>query len=370
MQLISDVAGMTTSEADEIRRAFTPPNSDHLVAMHRLRFLEGAVDNGVPQDIADRIFDKVNGHYMFPESHSHAFGVTAYQAAWLKRHHPQEFFVALMNSQPMGFYPMETIKEDARRFGVPFLNPYINGSGVRCAPRNGSVLLGLRYIKDMGEESAKLIVEERERHGYYSGAGDLVRRTGLKPQAIHSLVMAGTFDEVSPNRRETLWDAGLPVRPPRNGQRALPLSTIDYIPDLTDFTPREKMAGEYSVMGIYPKGHVMEFVRPTLPPDVLPASDIDNLPEGEKVLVAGWPVARQHPRGMEGTVFVTIEDETGDVQLIVWPRVFAKYKRELGNHVLLARGVVSRHDGTTNVTLSSVKTLDVGTRMPDAHDWH
>ena len=90
------------------------------------------------------------------------------------------------------------------------------------------------------------------------------------------------------------------------------------------------MAGEYAVMGIYPKGHVMEFVRPTLSHDVLPASDIDNLPEGQKVLVAGWPVARQHPRGMEGTVFVTIEDETGDVQLIVRPRVFARYRRELG----------------------------------------
>ena len=370
VQLISDVAGMSTSEADEIRRTFARPNSEHLIAMHRRRFLERAVDNGVPQDIADRIFDKVNGHYMFPESHSHAFAVTAYQASWLKCHHPLEFFVALMNSQPMGFYPMETIKEDARRFGVPFLNPCINGSGVRCAPRNGSVLLGLRYIKDMGEESAKLIVEERERHGSYSGAGDLVRRMGLKPQAIHSLVMAGTFDEVSPNRRETLWDAGLPVRPPRNGQRALPLSTRDYIPDLTDFTDREKMAGEYTVMGIYPRGHVMEFVRPILPPNVLRTSAIDSLPEGKKVLVAGWPVARQHPRGLEGTVFVTIEDETGDVQLIVWPRIFARYKRELSNSVLLAKGVVSRHDGTTNVTLSSVTTLDVGARMPDAHDWH
>ena len=222
----------------------------------------------------------------------------------------------------------------------------------------------------MGEESAKLIVEERDRHGFYTGAGDLVRRTGLRPQTVHSLVMAGAFDRVAANRREALWDAGLPVRPPRNGQRALPISTVDNIPELPDFTPREKMAGEYAVMGIYPRGHVMEFVRPTLGPDVLRAADIDALPEGEKVLVAGWPVARQHPRGMEGTVFVTIEDETGDMQLIVWPRVFARYKRELGNHVLLAKGVVSRHDGTTNVTMSSVRTLDVGARMPDAHDWH
>ena len=370
VQLISDVSGMSTSEADEIRRAFARPNNDHLIAMHRRRFLEGALANGVPVDIADGIFDKVNGHYMFPESHSHAFGVTAYQAAWLKCHHPLEFFVALMNSQPMGFYPVETIKEDARRFGVPFLNPCVNLSGMRCAPRNGSVLLGLRFIRDMGEESAKLIVEERGWHGPYSGAEDLVRRTGLKPQAVHSLVMAGAFDGVTANRREALWDAGLPVRPPRNGQRALPFSTRDNVPELADFTAHERMAGEYAVMGIYPKGHVMEFVRPTLGPDVLPASDIDTLPEGQKVLVAGWPVARQHPRGLEGTVFVTIEDETGDVQLIVWPRVFARYKRELGNSVLLASGVVSRHDGTTNVTLFSVRTLDVGARMPDAHDWH
>ena len=370
VQLISDVSGMNTSEADEIRRAFARPNSDHLIAMHRRRFLEGALANGVPKDIAERIFDKVNGHYMFPESHSHAFAVTAYQAAWLKCHHPLEFFVALMNSQPMGFYPVETIKEDARRFGVPFLNPCVNLSGVRCSSHNGSVLLGLGKVKDVGEESAKLIVEERENHGLYSGAGDLVRRTGLKPRAVHSLVMAGTFDGVTSNRREALWDAGLPVRPPRSGQRALPISTGDNIPELADFTARDKMASEYAVMGIYPRGHVMEFVRPTLGPDVLPAREIDTLPEGEKVLVAGWPVARQHPRGMEGTVFVTIEDETGDVQLIVWPRVFARYKRELGNSVLLARGEVSRHDGTTNVTLTGVRALDVGARMPDAHDWH
>ena len=193
VQLISDVAGMKTSEADEIRRAFARPNSDHLIAMHQRRFLEGALANGVPRDIAEKIFDKINGHYMFPESHSHAFAVTAYQAAWLKSHHPLEFFVALMNSQPMGFYPVETIKEDARRFGVPFLNPCVNLSGVKCSSYNGSVLLGLGKVKDVGEESAKAMVEERDRHGHYTGAGDLVRRTGLRPQTVHFLVMAGAF---------------------------------------------------------------------------------------------------------------------------------------------------------------------------------
>ena len=123
VQLVMDVGGMNAAQADEVRRAFARPNNEHLIAAHWRRFLEGARRNKVPDETAKKIFNKVNGHYMFPESHSHAFSITAYQAAWLKRYHPTEFFTALMNNQPMGFYPMETLKQDARRFGVPFLNP-------------------------------------------------------------------------------------------------------------------------------------------------------------------------------------------------------------------------------------------------------
>ena len=370
VQLIMDVAGMTAAQADEVRRAFARPHGEHLVAMHRRRFLEGAQERGVSEEVAERIFAKINGHYMFPESHSHAFAVTAYQAAWLKRHHPLEFFVALMNNQPMGFYPLETLKEDARRFGVPFLNPCVNRSRVGCIPDNGAVLVGLQVIKDVGVESARLIVEERERHGPYAGAGDLVRRTGVKSQAVLSLVLAGAFDTVTSNRKEALWDAGLPTRPSRNGQKALPLPTGAGAPELTDFTEYERMAGEYRVMGIYPGGHLMEFVRPALSPDVLPTAKVETVPEGEEVLVAGWPVARQHPRGQDGTVFVTVEDEAGDVQIILWPQVFARYRRALGSQALLVRGMVSRWDGTTNVIVSHVERIDTWVPMPTAHDWH
>ena len=370
VQLIMDVAGFTAAQADEVRRAFARPHSDHLIAGHRERFLEGAQGNGVPEDVAERIFAKINGHYMFPESHSHAFAVTAYQAAWFKRHHPLEFFVALMNNQPMGFYPLETLKEDARRFGVPFLNPCVNLSQVRCVPDGGSVLIGLEFIKDVGDKGAHLIVEERERHGPYTGAGDLVRRTGVKSQAVLSLVEAGAFDSVTFNRRQALWDAGLSTSPTRTGQRALPLSTGARAPDFADFTGYERMAGEYRVMGIYPGGHLMEFVRPTLSPDVLPTVEVETVCEGEEVLVAGWPVARQHPRGQDGAVFVTVEDETSDVQIILWPQVFARFRRALGSQVLLVRGVVSRWDGTTNVIVSHVQRIDTRVPMPTAHNWH
>ena len=369
VQLIADVGGMTAAAADQIRRAFARPNSEHLIAMHWERFARGAGRNGVPEETARKIFAKINGHYMFPESHSHAFAITAYQAAWLKHHHPLEFFVALMNNQPMGFYPIETLKQDARRFGVPFLNPCVNLSGTVCAPESGEVRLGLQLIKDVGAESAKLIVEERERHALYVNPGDLVRRTGLKPQAVLSLVQSGAFDNLTPNRREALWESGLHARPTRNGQMALSLSMEDSVPELRDFTDREKMTGEYRVMGIYPKGHLMEFVRPGLGSDVLTAAEVEKLGDGDEVTVAGWSVARQHPRGQDGTIFVTIEDETGDVQIILWPRVFARCRRDLGSQVVEVRGEVSRWDGTTNVIVSDLRAVRSGVSMPPSHDW-
>ena len=370
VQLLQDVAGMTAAQADEVRRAFSRPNNDHLIAMHRKRFMEGARRNGVQEETAGRIFGKINGHYMFPESHSHAFAVTAYQAAWLKRYNPLEFFVSLMNNQPMGFYPVETLKQDAQRFGVPFLNPCVNKSLAACAPEDGSLRLGLQIIRDVGAESARLIVEERERRGHYVTAGDLVQRTGLKPQAVLSLVMAGAFDGVTANRREALWEAGLYSRPSRNGQAALPVSMENSVLRLPDFTDREKMVGEYRVMSIYPKGHLMEYVRPGLGAGILTAVDVERRGDGEWITVAGWPVARQHPRGRDGTVFVTIEDETGDVQVIIWRDLFARRRRELGSQVVEVLGRVSRWDGTTNVIATDLRAIPSGVAMPPSHDWH
>ena len=148
---------------DELRRAFARPNGEHLVAMHQERFLDGARNKGVPGEAARKIFPKINGHYMFPESHPHAFAVTAYQAAWLKRHYPVEFFVSMMNNQPMGLYPVETLKQDARRFGVPFLNPCVNRSGVRASPTTTSSC----WVSS----SSRTLVESRPSSSWGSGSG-------------------------------------------------------------------------------------------------------------------------------------------------------------------------------------------------------
>ena len=370
VQLIMDVAGMSAAEADEIRRAFAKPNNRHLIAAHRQRFLEQARQRGVPKQVGEKIFGKINGHYMFPESHSFAFGITAYQAAWMKCYYPLAFFVALINNQPMGFYPLETLKQDARRFGVAFHNPCVNLSQVDCVPEAGALRLGLRFIKDVGTSSARLIVEERQQGGSYGSAGDLVRRTGLKPQAVLSLVRAGAFDGLNSNRRAALWEAGLAVRPSHAGQVGLALKTEERVDGLADFTDYEKMAGEYRVMGIYPRGHLMEFIRPRLSKKVLPTVAVEACKEGEEVQVAGWPVARQHPKGKNGVVFVTIEDEHGDQQVTLWADVAERCRRQLRSQVVLVKGVVSRYDGTPNVIVSDLKAVDTRVRMPEAHDWH
>ena len=144
----------------------------------------------------------------------------------------------------------------------------------------------------------------------------------------------------------------------------------DSAPRFADFTEREKMMGEYRVMGIYPRGHLMEFVRPGLDPSVLPTAGVSTRGDDEWVTVAGWPVARQHPRGRDGTVFVTIKDETGAVQVIIWRDLFARRRRELGSQVVEVTGRVSRWDGTTNVIATEISAVQTGVTMPASHDWH
>ncbi|MCY3567356.1 MAG: OB-fold nucleic acid binding domain-containing protein, partial [Chloroflexi bacterium] len=233
-----------------------------------------------------------------------------------------------------------------------------------------SARLGLGMIKDIGPESARVIVAEREARGPYADAGELVRRTGVKPQAVRSLIEAGAFDAVTPNRREALWEAGLSIRPARSGQRAFPVHGAEAPPRFDDFTDYEKMVGEYKTLGIYPSGHVMEFIRPTLDAGVLTTAQVYDCADGERIRVAGWPIARQHPRGQDGTVFVTIEDETGDVQSIVWPKVFARCRRALSNQLILLQGRIDRWDGTTNIVAERIDAIGAGIRMPSAHDWH
>jgi error-prone DNA polymerase len=329
---------------------------------------------------------------------------------WLKHYYLLEFFVAIFNQQPMGFYNLETLKEDARRHGVPVLNPDINASVEKCvvassvldgtdgaANRNGhgveeALLVGFLNVSGIGEAAARAIVEARERGGRYTSLGDAMRRMGLQRESIENLVLAGAFDSLTSDRRSALWEVGLRYRPAplvrstSNGRgasngagRAMPkaqrlprqqpleLPVEQDMAPLTPMTGWEEMAGEYQTMSLYPKGHLMEHMRPHLSRDILPSDDLPHLEEGMDVWVAGLVIRRQRPLGK--TVFITLEDEFGHVPLIVWPKVYARYRLVLREPVLKVRGKVSRREGTLNIAVTHAESLRSLRATPSAKNW-
>ena len=366
-QLAVDIAGFSAKEADDLRRAFGRSNNEDLLKMYWERFSRGAAERGVPRSTVEKIYRKFSGQYMFPESHAYAFGVTAYQMAWIKYHYPHEFFVAIFNQQPMGFYNLETLKEDAKRHGVNVLNPDINESEAKCTLKDGALLLGFLNVSGIGAPTAEAIVEARERGGPFHALADAMRRMGLQRGAFESLVTAGAFDSLVPDRSAALWQVGLLYRP-AGAQQALPLPVEQDMADLPVLSDWEAMLGEYSTMGLHPKGHFMAYVRPHLGPNVLTSSEISHLEDGASVTVAGLVIRRQHP-GNSNTVFITLEDEFGHTPLVMWPRVFQRYRLVIREPVLKVRGFVSRRQGTMNVVGQHVESIQTPYTLPPAKNW-
>ena len=368
-QLAVDVAGFSPAEADQLRRAFTSfnrrKNLDNLVRYCH-KFREGAKAKGVPEEVADRIFKKFNGHYMFPEAHAFAFGVTAYHMAWLKYHYPLEFFVGIFNQQPMGFYNLETLKEDAKRHGVPVLNPHINHSLDLCIIKDESLLTGFMKVDGIGEAVAGAIIEAREWDGPFLSMPDAMQRTGLQRESIENLVKAGAFDSLITTRREALSEVGLYYRP-KSAQLPLQLPVDQDRLLLPLQTPWEIMEGEYRTLGLYPNGHIMGMLRERLGRRVATSQDIVDLPDGTEVTVAGLVVRRQRPLGK--AVYITLEDEFGHSPMVVWPQVYQKLRLVLRESLLVVRGRVNRQDGTMNIVIQQARSLKGLHKLPKAKNW-
>jgi error-prone DNA polymerase len=405
-QLAIDVAGFTPSEADRLRRAFGRRHNEELIERYRQQFLEGARNRGVDEEAAETIFKKFNGLYMFPESHAFAFGVTAYQAAWLKYYYPLEFFVAIFNQQPMGFYNLETLKEDAKRHRIMVLNPDINKSRAKCTieelpdnvilseaknlgeggqilsltppPRDSSVAtlsqndnpgaalrLGLLNVTGLGEASAKAIEESRSK-GPLKSIGDFLERTGVLEEVAFNLASAGAFDALEPNRRKVKWEIGLRYRPV-NSQLPLPLPVTQDMIELPRPGAWESMQDEYGVLSLYPGGHVMARLRHRLNKNLITSRDIAGLGDGAAVALAGLVIRRQRPRGK--VVFITLEDEFGHVPCLVFPKVYEKYEHLFKAPFLLVKGRLNRREGTHNVVINQVKSFRALDKVPVSKDF-
>jgi len=363
-QLAIDVAGFAPSEADRMRRAFGRKHNTELIEHYHRKFLEGARAKGVDEAPAEKVFAKFNGLYMFPESHAFAFGVTAYQASWLKLRYPPEFFVAIFNQQPMGFYNLETLKEDAKRHGIRVLNPDINRSRVKCVIEGDALRLGFLHVAGLGSASAEAI-ETARKNGIFHSIGDFLERTGVLEEVALNLARAGAFDNLEPNRRKVKWEIGLRYRPV-NIQLPLTLPvTQDFIP-LEAPDAWERMQEEYGTLGLYPEGHVMAQLRLRFK-GFLTSWDIERLRDGAAVKAAGMVIRRQRPRGK--VVYITLEDEFGHIPCMVFGKVYAQYEHEFRSAFLVIRGRLTRREGTCNVVIQKVEPFSALDKVPQSKDW-
>ncbi len=390
LQVCQALAGFTTGQAEALRRAMSRRRSHDLMAGFWEEFRAGALARGVSEATAEKVFSQVIAfsEFGFPKSHAAAFGLLAYQSAWLRHYHPVEYYVALFNNQPMGFYSIDALGRDAMRNGIELRLPDINVSDVWCTvetsqgsvPRAhgpGAVRIGLGFVRHWSEETSTATVEEREQNGPFKSVGDFIRRapSKLKRTAIEAIMWVGGCDGFGLTRRELLWQVGLWLPPKASqsgdgrGRRQLELALNHPHEQLVfgGLAAHERLLAEYATLGFSASGHPLSLVRNALPPDLTLNRDLETLKAGVKCKVAGLVVARQRPETAKGIVFLLVEDETGMTNVIVRPDVYDRCRAAVrGEAFVLVRGKLAKDDGTVNVLAEEVVGLQTDIRKVDA----
>jgi error-prone DNA polymerase len=374
------LAGFTVGEAEGLRRAMSRKRSHDALEAFRERFVAGAGRKGVDAETADGVFDKLVGFsgFGFPKSHAAAFGLLAYQSQWLRHHYPSEFLCALLNEQPMGFYPPATLVRDAQRRGVEVLPPDVSLSQAKCViepstggqtrgvgPPTPTVRIGIDYVASVGVDDAKAVVAERERNGPFSDVADLARRAALSRDGLEALIKGGACDGFGRPRRELLWELGLVFREqsvPGTGGEAkqlpLALEPTAETPVLRDLTRWERMLADYRHTGLSVGTHPLALLRPHLPAGTLSSAELREQPHGRQVAIAGMTVARQRPSTANGIVFMLLEDEHGQVNLIVPPPVYDRHRATVrADPLVLAYGRFEKIGENRNVLVSRMESL-------------
>ena len=398
MKVAIVAAGFTPAEADQLRRAMASFRNYGTVHRFRDKFVKGMTSRGYDQAFAERCFRQIEGFgdYGFPESHAASFALLAYVSSWLKRHCPEVFACALLNSQPMGFYAPAQIVRDARDHGVEVRPVDVNYSAWDCTleparlggpaaagpasdrrrdpGRPFALRLGLRQIKGLREEEAALVVAVRE-DGYLSPE-DLWRRTGVSRSTLVRLANADAFVSMGLDRRQAAWAAGVleeegalplfdsddstPAQPVRQAQSPRQAQPVRSEPALPVMSAGEHVVADYRTTGLSIKRHPIAFLRERLAQrGVRPAEELARLPDGARVAVAGLVLVRQRPGTAREVVFVTLEDETGTANLVVFPSVREKWRRDLLTaRLMICRGKVQAEDGVVHVIAEKVEALN------------
>ncbi len=405
LEVAMALAGFSVGEAEGLRRAMSRKRSEAAMRRYRERFIEGAVGNGVSREVAERVFGQIEGFsgFGFPKAHSAAFGLLAYQSTWLRVHYGPELLCALLNEQPMGFYPPDALVHEAQRRGLEILPPDVNASELDCrvettgaaagSSGNPPVRIGLGYVAEVAEVDARAVVDERRRGGFYRSISDLAGRSGAGAAALQRFAWTGACDSLveerasvpatvdhmdhefplarapgggepidpeEDRRRPALWEVGGAARAARTdggAQLALPLDGSP-TPELPSLGPWERIVADYRTTGITLGEHPMGLMRPGLAPEVLRSGDLGRIRDGARVKVAGMVVARQRPATANGVVFMLLEDERGTINLIVPPPVVEHCRLAVRTSGFVqAAGKLEHREGTTNVVVSRIERL-------------
>ena len=383
MQIAIVGAGYDPGEADQLRRDMAAWRKSGRLAHHHDKLLSGFRERGVPEEFGERLYRQILGfgEYGFPESHAASFALIVYASAWLKVHHPAAFACALINAQPMGFYSPSSIVRDAQKHGVEVHPVRVEASSWDCSlehtSSNGagakapSLRLGLRLVRGLSQTSATAIVDARL-VGPFLGLDDFVQRCGLRRDEIELLAESGALEGLTACRREAMWRA----RAPRE-KGLFDGKTIE--PDrpvgLRPLSEREQLSLDYGTTGISISDHPMRHLRRGLRRRrVRCANEQSRWRKGQQVTVAGVVLTRQRPGTANGVVFVTLEDETGTVNVVLYSNVFEEFELVArGAGMLLARGRVDRRGEVVHVRASHLERLDMPQGTPLAvrsRDFH
>ena len=364
MQIAIVCAGFTPSEADALRRSMATFKMTGGVSVFRDKLISGMIARGYLRDFAERTFSQIEGFgsYGFPESHAASFALIAYASSWMKRHHPEVFCCALLNSQPMGFYAPAQIVRDAREHGVEVRPVCINASRWDCtlepSGRSFAVRLGLRMANGLGNAEAARIVAARGDYPYV-GVDDVHRRTGVPPATLERLAEADAFRALGLDRRQTLWavrglaPAELPLFAAAEESFAEPATALPIL------EAGGEVVEDYRSTGLSLRRHPAAFLRASFAArGMIRCADLSRLRDGRRVIVPGLVLIRQRPGSAKGVLFVTIEDETGIANLIVWPALFEVQRRlVLAATMLACHGRLQREGEVIHVIADRLEDL-------------
>jgi error-prone DNA polymerase len=360
MRLAVVAAGFTPGEADQLRRAMGAWRRRGVMEKFHQKLVAGMRTNGYSAEFAERVFKQICGfgEYGFPESHAASFALLVYVSAWLKRYYPEVFAAALLNSQPMGFYAPAQIIADARRHGVVVRPVDINFSSQDCTlePADGqrcAIRLGFRLVGGMQSRVGETVVSKRE-SGLYVSFGDFVKRTGLRKSPLQKLAQADGFGSLGLSRREALWRI-LPDAEPMPLFDSVVAEEVDV--DLPKMAPLNEVLTDYVSTGLSLRQHPISFLRQAMDErGITPAHGLETYPNGREVTVAGLVLMRQRPSTAKGITFVTLEDETGVVNLIVRQNVWEQHRRAARAAVIMvAAGQLQREGSIIHVLVERIE---------------